>query len=40
MLFKTHPHPNERLVNLQDTGQRLDGVRGKINRERFDRFAL
>ncbi|MGK2941059.1 MAG: M48 family metalloprotease [Immundisolibacter sp.] len=40
MLFKTHPHPDERLAQMEDTGQRLDGIRGKINRKRFERFAL
>jgi beta-barrel assembly-enhancing protease len=37
LLFKTHPHPDDRLVKLGDAvGNRLDGVKdGKLLAERF-----
>ena len=35
LLFKTHPHPEDRLVQLGDTGQRLDSIRGRVNKGRF-----
>ena len=39
LLFKTHPHPDERLAVLGDAmGERLDGVRGKNLKERLYRI--
>lgn len=38
LLFKTHPHPDERLAQLEDTAERLDSVRGNTNRTRFYRL--
>jgi len=37
LLFKTHPHPDDRLVKLGDAvGNRLDGIKdGKLLAERF-----
>ena len=39
LLFKTHPHPNERLDQLgQAIGERLDGVKGKSVEKRLYRL--
>lgn len=38
LLFKTHPLPEERLVHLDETGERLDGIRGRVNQNRFYRI--
>ena len=38
LLFKTHPHPDERLANLEETGERLEAVRGRVNQGRFHRI--
>lgn len=38
LLFRTHPHPDERLAKLEDVGERLDGVRGNVNGKRFYRL--
>ena len=36
LLFKTHPHPADRLAHLGEAvGGRLDGVQGKVLAERF-----
>ncbi len=38
LLFKTHPHPDDRLVQLGDAvGDRLDGVKGQTLEKRFYR---
>lgn len=37
LLFKTHPHPSARLAHLDATGERLERVRGRANRVRFQR---
>ena len=38
LLFKTHPHPEDRLAQLEDTGLRLDSIRGRSNQSRFYRI--
>ncbi|WP_313950349.1 M48 family metalloprotease [Accumulibacter sp.] len=38
LLFKTHPHPDQRLEHLEKTGQRLDGIYGRVNQNRFYRL--
>ena len=38
LLFKTHPHPDERLAHLDKTGARLDGYKGRVNQDRFYRL--
>lgn len=39
LLFKTHPHPDERLVQLDETiGDRLDRLKGAILEKRFYRL--
>lgn len=39
LLFKTHPHPNERLDQLRlAIGERLDGIQGKRVEQRFYRI--
>lgn len=39
LLFKTHPHPNERLDQLGlSIGERLDGIQGKRVEQRFYRI--
>jgi len=39
LLFKTHPHPNERLDQLgQAIGERLDNIKGKSVEQRFYRI--
>lgn len=38
LLFKTHPHPDERLTHLEKTGARLDRIKGRVNQDRFYRI--
>lgn len=39
LLFKTHPHPDERLEHLsQAVGDRFDGIQGKTLEQRFYRI--
>lgn len=38
LLFSTHPHPDERVAELEETGERLDSIAGKTNRNRFYRL--
>jgi hypothetical protein len=38
-LFKTHPHPDDRLAQLGEAiGARLDGVKGQTLQQRFYRI--
>jgi hypothetical protein len=39
LLFKNHPHPDDRLAQLDATGAWLEGVRGKTNVARFIRIV-
>ena len=39
LLFKTHPHPDERLAQLDAIGARLEKIHGKTNVARFIRIA-
>jgi hypothetical protein len=39
LLFKTHPHPDDRLAELGEAiGERLDGIRGLTLDTRFYRI--
>jgi hypothetical protein len=39
LLFKTHPHPDERLSALSEAmGERFDGVNGKAVKNRLYRL--
>jgi beta-barrel assembly-enhancing protease len=40
LLFKTHPHPDDRLTQLGEaTGDRLDGIKGQTLANRFYRLS-
>ena len=38
LLFKTHPRPDERIEHLEKTGERLEGIRGRLNQKRLYRI--
>lgn len=38
LLFKTHPLPDERLAHLDETAGRLEGIKGRENKNRFYRI--
>ena len=38
LLFKTHPLPDERLAHLDETTGRLEGIKGRENKNLFYRI--